>query len=121
MMKLQLLQVRCEDVVRRPDGSVIDRQSDLTYLGTIVHEDGREGRELSRRLGMARREFRALAQLWKLSLLGNTAPATSAIGNMSVRLWDFLGRIKRTAFLHWVQRDGILAFGRRPPSHDLLL
>ena len=68
--KLQLMQVRCNETVRTPDGTEIVPQPDLIYLGTAVADDGRGGRELSRRLGMANSEFRTLASLWRHTALG---------------------------------------------------
>lgn len=59
--KLQLLQVRCQESVHRPDGDKIDPKDSMTYLGATVADDGRIGRELARRLGMASSDFRAMA------------------------------------------------------------
>jgi hypothetical protein len=63
--KLQLLQVRCRDAVCRPDGGNIETKDSITYLGTTVSEDGRIGRELARRLGLANSDFRAMMRMWK--------------------------------------------------------
>ena len=63
--KLQLLQVRCQESVHRPDGDKIDPKDSMTYLGATVADDGRIGRELARRLGMASSDFRAMAKMWK--------------------------------------------------------
>jgi hypothetical protein len=63
--KLHLLQVRCREAVKRPDGSKIQAESQMEYLGTTVCEDGRVSRELSRRLGIAHADFRALVRLWR--------------------------------------------------------
>jgi len=68
--KLQLIKVRCIDHVHRPDGTRIEPQTDLLYLGSLVSDDGRVQRELSRRLGMAGAEFRQLSRLWRHSRLG---------------------------------------------------
>jgi hypothetical protein len=68
--KLQLLQVRCDDEVQRPDSSSIDPQEDLVYLGTVISSDGRLSKELARRLGMAYGAFRDLSCLWRHSTLG---------------------------------------------------
>ncbi len=48
--KLQLLQVRCQDKVTRPDGSKIDAKEQMIYLEASVSEDGRIGQELVRQL-----------------------------------------------------------------------
>ena len=62
--KLQLLRIRSESPVRRPDGSCIDSKEDISYLGTSLHGDGRVERELARRLGVAHADFRSLMRLW---------------------------------------------------------
>jgi len=67
--KLQLIKIRCNDHVRRPDGTRISPQSELMYLGSAVSDDGRAKRELSRRVGMAAGEFRQLSRLWRHSRL----------------------------------------------------
>ena len=68
--KLQLIKVRCSAAVHRPDHSVIDPQSSLLYLGSIVSDDSSISTELARRLGMATGEFRKLSRLWRHSTLG---------------------------------------------------
>ena len=68
--KLQLLKVRCDALVHRPDRSTIQPQSSLLYLGSAVSDDGRISGELARRLGMAAGEFRQLSRLWRHSRLG---------------------------------------------------
>ena len=68
--KLQLMRVRSEAAVRRPDHTGIEAKPEITYLGSIVSDDGRVSRELARRLGMAHSEFRALSRIWRHSSLG---------------------------------------------------
>ena len=63
--KLQLMRIRCSDPVRRPDGTNIDSKDTMAYLGTNLSEDGRISRELSRRLGTASADFRAMSRMWK--------------------------------------------------------
>ena len=70
--KLQLLHVRCTSAVHRPDRSLINPQSSLLYLGTVVSDDGRVSNELARRLGIAAGEFRKLSRLWRHSRLGRS-------------------------------------------------
>jgi len=70
--KLQLINVRCHDPVRRPDLSRIEPQQSLLYLGSVVAADGRISNELARRLGFANSEFRKLSRLWRHSRLGRT-------------------------------------------------
>lgn len=67
--KLQLMQVRSDRVVHRPDGSSIEAKIELGYLGTNVAEDGRCNRELGRRLGFAHCDFRNLNRIWRHSAL----------------------------------------------------
>ena len=68
--KLQLLKVRCNTAVHRQDHSLIQAQSSLLYLGSVVSDDGRISGELARRIGMAAGEFRKLSRLWRHSRLG---------------------------------------------------
>ena len=65
--KLQLLQVRPDAAVHRPDGSPIDGQEELMYLGSVMSQDGRVSKELARRLGMVHSDFRLLARAWRHS------------------------------------------------------
>ena len=55
--KLQLLSIRGQNSIQRPDGSTISAENEITYLGAAISSDGRTGRELTRRVGMAKREF----------------------------------------------------------------
>ena len=68
--KLQLMRVRSEAAVRWPDHTDIEATPQITYLGSIMSDDGRVSRELARRLGMAHSEFRALCKIWRHSSLG---------------------------------------------------
>jgi len=68
--KLQLTKVRCNTAVHRPDLSLIEPQSNLLYLGSLVSDYGRISSELARRLGMAAGEFRKLSRLRRHSRLG---------------------------------------------------
>jgi hypothetical protein len=68
--KLQLISVRCHEAVHRIDRTVIEPQSNLLYLGSLVSDDGRISSELKRRLGIATGEFRNLSRLWRHSRLG---------------------------------------------------
>lgn len=68
--KLQLLKVRADEPLRRPDGSDIQCGAELLYLGSVISQDGRAGRELSRRIGIAQSEFRSLSRMWRHSALG---------------------------------------------------
>ena len=68
--KLQQLNVRCDAELSRPDGTSIQANTEMTYLGSVVSSDGRVLKELVRRIGMAHATFRELARLWKHSSLG---------------------------------------------------
>ena len=46
--KLQLMQVHCEGTIHRPNGTEIDPQLQMTYLGTTVSDDGRSHCELAK-------------------------------------------------------------------------
>ena len=63
--KLQLMNVRTSGVIKRPDGTAIEPTNDIVYLGASISDDGRVGKELARRLGMAQREFICLTRIWK--------------------------------------------------------
>ena len=63
--KFQLLQVNTDKHLRRPDGTRIETQEVITYLGTTIAADGGVGSELNRRLGKAWAEYSKLSQLWK--------------------------------------------------------
>ena len=60
--KFQLLQVGPQQRIRKHDGSIIETNDRLTYLGAIITPDGRGGPELLRRLGMATCDFRELSR-----------------------------------------------------------
>ena len=63
--KLQLMNVRTSGMIKRPDGTAIEPTNIIVYLGASISDDGRVGKELARRLGMARREFSCLTRIWK--------------------------------------------------------
>ena len=52
--KLGVLPVGCKADIRRPDGSQIEEEDSITYLGSVLAKDGRAGPELGRRPGAAR-------------------------------------------------------------------
>jgi hypothetical protein len=68
--KLQLINARCNACLRRPDGTAISAQEELTYLGSVISNDGKVHKQLARRLGMAQGTFRELLRVWKNSTLG---------------------------------------------------
>jgi hypothetical protein len=67
--KLQLICIRCDEPVEKPNGEHLQPQQQMQYLGTTLSEDGRVSSELSRRIGQARSEFRSLCKVWNHSSL----------------------------------------------------
>ena len=65
--KFQLLSIRSTAEVQHSNGSVIEPQADMVYLGALISGDGHPVRELTRRIGNARADFRALSKVWKHS------------------------------------------------------
>ena len=51
----------------RPDGTQVDEQDAMTYLGSRLSSDGRIGTELGRRIGLALQDFRTLKKVWRHS------------------------------------------------------
>ena len=62
--KLQLLQIGCAGDVHLPSGDIISSARSLIYLGATFADDGHVGSELSRRIGMAKAEFRTVRKIW---------------------------------------------------------
>ena len=67
--KFQLLQVKANMRIVRPDQSLIEPTDSITYLGTTLSSDADVGSELNRRLGMACSEYKKLSKVWKHSSL----------------------------------------------------
>ena len=67
--KFQLLQVHCAEPVLGLSGTPLTSTDRLTYLGASLAADGKNGSELSRRIGMAKQDFRALCKVWRHSSL----------------------------------------------------
>ena len=65
--KLEVLAVRCEADIPQPGGGHIRQKDSIIYLGSLLCSDGRIDSELSRRLGVATSDFRALAKVWRHS------------------------------------------------------
>lgn len=70
--KFQLLQVGGGYNVRNASGQTIDTTRSLSYLGASLASDGRVGSELSRHIGSAKADFRAMHQVWKHTSLTKT-------------------------------------------------
>ena len=68
--KFQLLNVRCNIKLKAPDGHVVEGSPGMSYLGTVLKEDGDVSSELTRRIGCAKADFRALRTVWKHCSLG---------------------------------------------------
>ena len=67
--KFQLLQVRCNDKVCTEDGQQVSAVPSLDYLGSTLASDGSVAGELSRRIGIAKADFRTLCKVWRHSTL----------------------------------------------------
>ena len=67
--KLQLLNVQCNCNFEMPNGQQLVASDGMTYLGTVLTEDGRLNNELGRRIGAARAELVALTKVWRHSSL----------------------------------------------------
>jgi hypothetical protein len=61
--------VNCSERVQDSSGHAISNASKMTYLGATLAADGRMGSELSRRIGMAKGDFRYLSRVWRHSAL----------------------------------------------------
>ena len=53
-----------EPGLRDPDGNLLDDSGSLVYLGGLLTADGRSDSEVSRRIGAAMGDFRALQKMW---------------------------------------------------------
>ena len=62
--KLEVLPVRCEARIKKPNGDYVVSKESLLYLGSFLCDNGSIGPELNRRLGAARAEFETLCRVW---------------------------------------------------------
>ena len=62
--KLERMDVLCNNPIFRADGMEITSKESLTYLGSLILNNSRITSELSRRVGLAASEFKALKQCW---------------------------------------------------------
>ena len=69
--KFQLINVRCQNTLTTLCGSIVEPAAEMSYLGTILTEEGCVDRELNARIGMAKKEFRSLSKVWSKSILGS--------------------------------------------------
>ena len=67
--KLEVLPVRCQASISKPDGQPVVQKESIVYLGAVLSSNGNIDAELSRRLGAARSEFDKLARIWSHSTL----------------------------------------------------
>ena len=58
--KLEVLTVKCNDSILKPDGTAVKHKNRMIYLGSILSDDGYAEKELGRRIGAARADFDAL-------------------------------------------------------------
>ena len=63
--KFQLMHVNCTCRVRTSQGELISTKPETEYLGTVICADGTSGKELSRRIAMAKTTFACLARVWR--------------------------------------------------------
>ena len=52
--KVEVMPVRCEAAIRKPDGSTVAAKTSLVYLGSVITASGDMAAEIGRRLGAAR-------------------------------------------------------------------
>jgi len=62
--KIQALSYGTSTLLRRPDGSPIEENGKMVYLGGLISGGGRSDSEVSRRLGLATSDFHSLQKLW---------------------------------------------------------
>ncbi len=65
--KVEMLPVRCNDQLFNPDGLPISAADSFIYLGAMISNDAGMESELSRRIGMAVTDFKALKKIWSHS------------------------------------------------------
>ena len=67
--KLEVLPVRCEARIKKPNGDYVVSKESLLYLGNFFCDNGSIRPELNRRLGAARAEFETLCRVWNQAVL----------------------------------------------------
>ena len=67
--KLEVLPVRTNAHILKPDGEPVKTKTSMMYLGAMLSNDGRVGSELGRRIGNAEGDFRVLRKVWNHSTL----------------------------------------------------
>jgi hypothetical protein len=67
--KLEVMPVRCDARIQKPDGASVKSVQQLVYLGSLLCSDGRIGSELGRRIGAAQGEFNKLSKIWSHTVI----------------------------------------------------
>ena len=70
--KVHLISIDLEVQIRAPSGDAIPPKTSMLHLGSTIHADGKYGCEVSRKIGAARAEFRALLPVWKSPVLAKS-------------------------------------------------
>ena len=60
-----MLQIHSNATIMDPDGNPVKCKASLKHLGAVLENLGRIDPEIGSKLGTARQEFRALAQIWQ--------------------------------------------------------
>ena len=68
--KVHLVGVCSAASIKSPTGDEIKSKSSILYLGAPIHADGKFGCEVSRKIGAAAAEFRALQPVWRCANIG---------------------------------------------------
>ena len=63
--KVEVMPVRCEAAIRKPDGSAVAAKASLVYLGSVITASSDMAAEIGRRLGAARADFASLERVWR--------------------------------------------------------
>ena len=67
--KVEALPCRMNVHFESPSGENIQSKTSMVYLGSLFSSDGKIKSEISRRMGMARKDFEVLQSIWKHSSL----------------------------------------------------
>ena len=62
--KIEALPINCKPDIEDSQSNVIKMQDAIVYFGALIAADGKPTSELSRRLGGAQADFKALAKVW---------------------------------------------------------
>jgi hypothetical protein len=62
--KTQALAIGTDDGISAPGGGKLQAATSLQYLGAVINRDGRLDSEVSRKVGIAKSDFRELSKLW---------------------------------------------------------